>query len=102
LELIKQGLKLDLFKKIINDIKLEDIVGGIKVILYSIIPVEVVFRSDNYLEEYNFIEVEYEGERIEVIQLQDNTYKVNRLISTSPKMYLNPKLMPGSIIEIGL
>lgn len=76
--------------------------GGIKVILYSIIPVDVVFGSDNFQEEYNFIEVEYEGEKLEVTPLQGSTYRVNRLISTSPKTYLNPKLMPGSIIEIGL
>lgn len=71
-------------------------------ILYSIIPVDVVFGSkNNFLKEYNFIEVEYEGEKIEVTPLQGSTYRVNRLISTSPKTYLNPKLMPGSVIEIG-
>lgn len=71
-------------------------------ILYSIIPIDVVFGSDNSEEGYNFVEVEYEGEKIEVTPLQGSTYRVNRLISTSPKTYLNPKLMPGSIIEIGL
>lgn len=71
-------------------------------ILYSIIPVDLVFGSNNFAEGYNFVEVEYEGEKIEATPLQGSTYRVNRLISTSPKTYLNPKLMPGSIIEIGL
>ena len=68
-------------------------------ILYSIIPVEQVFRSDYNLEDYSFKEIEYEGERIEVIPLSGNNYKINRIISTSLKAYLNPKLMPGNIIQ---
>lgn len=71
-------------------------------ILYSIIPVEVVFGSNNDMEEYNFIEVEYEGEKVEVTPLSGSTYRVNRLISTSPMAYLNPRLMPGSIIDMAL
>lgn len=68
-------------------------------ILYSIIPIDVVFGSGNDLEGYNFIEIEYEGEKVEVAPLSNNTYRVNRVISTSPKSYLNPKLMPGNVIE---
>ena len=67
-------------------------------ILYSIFPIDVVFCSHD-MNVYNFIEIEYEGEKVEVTPLSNNTYKVNRIISTTPKAYLNPKLMPGSIIE---
>lgn len=68
-------------------------------ILYSIVPVEVVFDSTNNCDEYNFMEIEYEGEKVVVTQLSNRKYKVDRLISTSPKAYLNPKLMPGQIID---
>ncbi len=67
-------------------------------ILYSIIPVEVVFSEQNN-DNYKFVEIEYEGEKVVASQLSNNTYRINRVISTSPKVYLNPKLMPGEIIE---
>lgn len=68
-------------------------------ILYSIIPVEVVFSEQYGKEDYNFVEIEYEGEKILASQLSNNRYRINRVISTSPEAYLNPKLIPGEIIE---
>lgn len=70
-------------------------------ILYSIMPVEVVFgeQYNNDNDNYKFVEIEYEGEKVVVSPLSNNTYRINRVISTSPKVYLNPKLMPGGIIE---
>jgi len=68
-------------------------------ILYSIIPAEVVFGNSYNNQEFNFIEIEYEGEKIEVTPMPGNSYKINRVISTSPKSFLNPRLMPGNIIE---
>jgi len=67
-------------------------------VLYSIIPVEVVFSEYNEKDFYSN-EIEYEGERVEVTPLTENKCRINRTISTCPKAYLNPKLMPGSIIE---
>ncbi|AEV68052.1 YlzJ-like family protein [Acetivibrio clariflavus] len=68
-------------------------------LLHSIIPTELVFGNYYNTEDFNYIELEYEGEKIEVIPLSGSTYKINRVISTSLKAYLNPKLMPGNIIE---
>ena len=68
-------------------------------ILYSIIPVDVVFGCQYNCEDFNLKEIDYEGEKVVVSQLSNNTYRVDRIISTSPKAYLNPKLMPGKIIE---
>lgn len=68
-------------------------------ILYSIIPVDIVFGGDYDNKEISSIEIEYEGEKVEVTPLANNTYKINRVISTAPKAYLNPKLMPGTLIE---
>lgn len=68
-------------------------------ILYSIIPIDVVFGCQYNCEEFKFVEIEYEGEKVLVSPLSNSTYRVDRLISTSPKAYLNPKLMPGQIIE---
>ncbi len=68
-------------------------------ILYSIIPIESVFSKMDTNISNDIIEIEYEGEKVEVFLLSNNTYIVNRVISTSLKAYLNPKLMPGRIIE---
>ena len=67
-------------------------------ILYSIIPVEIVFESLNQQDEIKYFETEYLGEKLQVAQMENNRYMITRLISTSPKSYLNPGLQPGSII----
>lgn len=66
---------------------------------YSIIPPEYVFSTP--LNEYQnkAIEIDYLGEKVEVIPLENNRYTINRIISTLPRAYLNPKLQPGTIIE---
>lgn len=74
-------------------------------ILYSIIPPEVVFRNFDYgpgnsdinSGRKSFI-TDYLNEKVEVMTLSNNQFVITRLISTSPKSYLNPKLQPGSII----
>ncbi|AUG57917.1 YlzJ-like family protein [Acetivibrio saccincola] len=69
-------------------------------ILYSIVPVEFVFGNfGNQVNEKRYVELEYLGEKIIAIPLSNNKYKIDRVISTSPKAYLNPNLTPGTIIE---
>lgn len=71
-------------------------------ILYSIVPAEIVFRDLVQDHDKQSLVVYYLGEKIEVTPSLDNTYLINRLISTSPKAYLNPKLQPGTIIKANL
>ncbi|TYQ13247.1 UNVERIFIED_CONTAM: YlzJ-like protein [Acetivibrio alkalicellulosi] len=66
-------------------------------ILHSIVPVEAVFFNSE--EEKKLMEIEYMGEKVMVVPLSNNRYIIDRVISTSLKSYLNPKLTPGSIIE---
>lgn len=67
-------------------------------ILYSIIPAEVVFSySDD--KDNKKVEFLWRGEKIEAISLENNRYMINRLLSTSPKAYLDPEFQPGTIIE---
>lgn len=69
-------------------------------ILYSIVPMEFVFGNfNNETENSNYVELEYLGEKIVAIPLSNNRYKIDRIISTSPKAYLNPNLIPGTIIK---
>ncbi|AUS96298.1 hypothetical protein CDQ84_05055 [Clostridium thermosuccinogenes] len=67
-------------------------------ILYSIVPWEIVFKNDDSSGS-TFLEMEYIGEKVIVSPTQDNRYVINRIISTSPKAYLNPKLQPGVVID---
>ena len=53
----------------------------------------------NQIKENEYVELEYLGEKIIAIPLSNNRYKIDRIISTSPKAYLNPNLAPGTIIE---
>jgi hypothetical protein len=66
-------------------------------IIHSIVPMDVIF---NNMEDCNGkpLEIEYMGEKIEVMPLSNNQYKISRLLSTSPKAYLNPLFQPGNII----
>jgi len=67
------------------------------VILYSIIPPEVVFKNTE--EEYYPapLKVKYKGEIIEVIPVKKGSsdYMITRLLSSSPKAFLEPALQPG-------
>jgi len=64
-------------------------------ILYSIVPPEIVFGNFDWCEnqKQNYIEVDYCGEKVVVMPLSNNRYMISRVISTSPKAFLNPKLM---------
>lgn len=70
-------------------------------ILYSIIPPEVVFRNTE--EEYypKPLKVKYKGEIIEVIPVRRNSpdYMISRILSSSPKAFLEPALQPGSEVK---
>ena len=70
-------------------------------ILYSIIPVDIVFDTNWGKDEKtnNYIEMDYLGEKIQAMVNGNNEYVITRLLSTSPKSFLNPRLQPGTIIK---
>lgn len=68
-------------------------------ILYSIMPPEVVFQGGSYMGEMKFIEAEYKGEKIMASQMADKSYEITRLLSTRPEAFLNPAFQPGSRID---
>lgn len=69
-------------------------------ILYSIVPPEVVFHGNAYLDEIKFHEADYRGERILVAQMMDKHYEITRLLSTHPGSFLDPALQPGKVIDV--
>lgn len=68
-------------------------------ILYSIVPAEVVFQGSAYLEEMKYFEADYRGERILVAQMTDRSYSIARLLSTHPSSFLDPAFQPGNVID---
>lgn len=68
-------------------------------ILYSIVPSEIVLKDIDKGNQVILKEVEYMGEKIIVAPLQNNQYEIKRLISTSPRAFLDPKFQPGNIIR---
>ena len=68
-------------------------------ILYSIIPAEVVFQGYSYMEELKYLEADYRGEKILVSQLPDNSYSIAKILSTCPGVFLDPALQPGNVVN---
>lgn len=68
--------------------------------MHSIIPNEIIFGGIYGSVDSNYLEMEYLGERVQVMPVSNSQYAIQRVISTSPKAYLNPKLQPGEIIRI--
>ncbi len=77
-------------------------------ILHSIIPMEEIFKNSssdtmpaNFANQDNgstAVVISYLGEKVEVLRNAQNQYVISRVLSTSPKAYLNPRLMPGSVL----
>jgi len=51
-------------------------------------------------ESTNYSEVYVDGVLVQAIQINSTDYCVHRVISTNPMDYLNPRLQPGSIIQL--
>ena len=67
-------------------------------IIHSIVPLEVIFQNNFSVDIPKTSYVRYMGELVEAVSDGDAGYTINRIISTSPKAYLNPELQPGSKI----
>ena len=64
--------------------------------IYSIIPIEQIFYESR--GEISHMEIMLHGERVVLLKNKDNTYTIDKLISTNPKAYLRPELMPGTLL----
>lgn len=68
-------------------------------ILYTIVPLEVVFGKQQQNTDFRRFEMDYLGRRVEVIVDESGRYRISRVISTSPNAYLDPRLQPGMVIK---
>ena len=66
-------------------------------ILHTIVPMDVIFSNDKE-KDFSYKEMDYLGEKIEVLQYENKLF-LNRLYTTDPKKYLNPDLRLGKVIK---
>lgn len=66
-------------------------------ILYTVVPPEAVWEEE---AERRFIEVEVNGVRLLAEPLDGTTAKVERVLSTDPSHFLDPRLQPGSTVRL--
>ena len=70
-------------------------------ILYTIIDPNVIFKNEAFGEQqssYNYCEMNVDGTMVQISQTSNANIRVERIISTNPSDFLNPKLQPGCII----
>lgn len=67
-------------------------------ILYTMIPHEMIFQEndDSFLKEET---LEIDGGLLVVQMISEHEYKIVRLISSDPNLYLNPRYAPGQIVS---
>ena len=73
--------------------------------LYTIVPVEAIFDEEESTGTGVFnpttpIMIRRNGIDLLVEQLPGGEYRIQQLISTDPRDFLNPKWQPGSILSI--
>ena len=66
-------------------------------ILHTIVPMDVIFSNDKE-KDFSYKEMDYLGEKIEVLQYENKLF-LNRLYTTDPNKYLNPDLRLGKVIK---
>lgn len=69
-------------------------------ILYSIIPPELVFQGFNDYERRTHFFAEFRGERVMVTKRPDNQFEITRLLSTRPASFLDPAYQPGNLVDM--
>ena len=70
-------------------------------IMYSIIPSDIIFSNETSCEAGSrYKEIDYMGEKVQVMSATNGEYVITRILSTSLKAYLNPGLQPGSTVKI--
>jgi len=71
-------------------------------ILYTIYDHNIVFKNGFYGEQQantSYSEMNVDGTIVQVSQINKEDFHIERIISTNPSDYLNPKLQPGCVIQ---
>ncbi|WP_371371197.1 YlzJ-like family protein [Sporomusa aerivorans] len=64
-------------------------------VLWTIMPVEMIFQQEAEESQNNYEEVEYAGAKVMVERINDNKCRIVRIISSNPMDYLRDDIQPG-------
>jgi hypothetical protein len=68
-------------------------------IIYTPFP-EEIFKCNSETINTDFQELDFYGGRMIVQPIGPATFKISRILSTDPQLFLDPRLQPGVIIDI--
>lgn len=68
-------------------------------ILYTIMPLDLVFADPDATTKSQAVESTYLGKQIMSMMDSSGSRKIVRLISTDPQDYLDPRFFPGTVIQ---
>lgn len=66
--------------------------------MYSVVPNDIIFKAEN--KNIKLEEVSYKGAIILGVRQKDNSFLIDRVISSDPKFYLDKALNPGNCIKL--
>ncbi len=71
---------------------------------YSIYDTSVIFGNQGFglsssQTNINYSDMNIDGVLVQVSRSNNSELRIERLLSTNPKDYLNPKLKPGAVVE---
>ncbi|MCM8900797.1 YlzJ-like family protein [Caldicoprobacter algeriensis] len=69
-------------------------------ILHTIVPLQFIFGDFTAQTRPGFRIIEWNNVKLEVLPAGQQRYQINRILSTNPFDYLNPRLQPGTIIQL--
>ncbi len=69
---------------------------------YAALPFELIFAPNNEEREREYIEIHFSDLSLIVQPMSVNRFKIVRVISTNPQVYLNPALTPGHYLTLSL
>lgn len=64
--------------------------------IHTVMPMEVIFPPQESVSQLK--EMPYSGVNLLVEQLPNGRSRIERIISSNPRDFLNPQLQPGSVI----
>lgn len=71
-------------------------------ILYTIYDQNLIFKNGVFNEQHadvNYSEINVGGVMVQVSHTNNNEFRVERILSTNPADFLNPRFQPGSILK---
>ncbi|MDQ0217019.1 ribonuclease [Peribacillus cavernae] len=67
-------------------------------ILYTMTPMDQIFPTDESVYS-RYMMITYNGVQLLAERQENNGYRVDRILSTDPAVYLEQSIQPGSIIR---